>query len=85
MLQPSTSPINLLLSGDTSGRGLLSSDEAVDGEPEPVVGRAGMGAHVVGHRAVRVLPEPHEGLEPVSAHQETSHSHGLHPEAAEDD
>ena len=70
--------------GDLAGRGVLPDHEAVDGEPEPVIGGAGLGADVAGHRAVCLQPEPDEGPEPVPAHPAPPHRPGLDPQAAED-
>ena len=71
--------------GDPSRRSVLPDHEAVDREPKPVVRGTGLGTDVAGHRPLCLLPEPHEGPQPVPEDAQAPHSHGLHPAAAEDD
>ncbi len=56
--------LNFYFAGDPPRRGLLPDHEAAYGQPQPSERGAGLGAHVAGHGAVRVLAGAHEGAQP---------------------
>ncbi len=56
--------LNFYFAGDPPRRGLLPDHEAAYGQPQPSERGAGLGAHVAGHGAVRVLAGSDEGAEP---------------------